>query len=341
MSRKASTLRRRVFGLALGAGVVATTVVPAAPSALATTKPISIAFFGFASNNSFTQAGWSGVEKAAKQYGATAHFFNGNFDGATQDDQVESATTEHKYNVFVIEAYDSVSMAAYAKRAAQEGNAVVAEYAPIGPSFSTVAAQVPGILSVVDVPTHNGKILGQMGVAACKSLNPCQVAFLVGNPTSPLDVARTNEAYAVLNADKKIQLVAKPVAGYTQSNGSTVTEQLLAAHPNVNVIIGSSQAIEGAQKVVQAKGLLKKIALIGNGGSFQAVSAVEAGQWYGTYYIDEPLNSYTATKYAIEKYMGQKVPTAVNSATLGPVGQAQGALTSANDKGVKGSYTDY
>ena len=341
MSSKASKLRRRVLGLALGAGVVATSAVSTAPLALASAKPISIAFFGFASNNSFTQAGWSGVEKAAKQFGATAHFFNGNFDGATQDDQVESATSEHKYNVFVIEAYDSVSMAAYAKRAAQEGNAVVAEYAPIGPSFSTVAPQVPGILSVVDVPTHNGKILGQMGVAACKSLNPCQVAFLVGNPTSPLDVARTNEAYSVLNADKKIQLVAKPVAGYTQSNGSTVTEQLLAAHPNVNVIIGSSQAIEGAQKVVQAKGLLKKIALVGNGGSFQAVAAVEAGQWYGTYYIDEPLNSYTATKYAIEKYMGQMVPTAVNSATLGPVGKAQGALTSANDMGVKGSYTDY
>ena len=93
--------------------------------------------------------------------------------------------------------------------------------------------------------------------------------------------------------------------------------------------------------MVQAKGLLKKIALVGNGGSFQAVAAVEAGQWYGTYYIDEPLNSYTATKYAIEKYMGQMVPTAVNSATLGPVGKAQGALTSANDMGVKGSYTDY
>ena len=235
-------------------------------------------------------------------------FFQRELRRGDEDDQVESATSEHKYNVFVIEAYDSVSMAAYAERAAQEGNAVVTRYTPIGPSFSTVAPQVPGILSVVDVPTHNGKILGQMGVAACKSLNPCRVAFLVGNPTSPLDVARTNEAYSVLNADEQIQLVAKPVAGYTQSNGSTVTEQLLAAHPNVNVIIGYSQAIEGAQKVVQAKGLLKKIALVGNGGSFQAVAAVEAGQWYGTYYIDEPLNSYTATKYRDREVHGPDGP---------------------------------
>ena len=74
MSSKASKLRRRVLGLALGAGVVATSAVPTAPLALASTKPISIAFFGFASNNSFTQAGWSGVEKAAKQFGATAQF---------------------------------------------------------------------------------------------------------------------------------------------------------------------------------------------------------------------------------------------------------------------------
>jgi ribose transport system substrate-binding protein len=327
--------------------VIVTSVVLAAcggsssPSgASSNSSAIHIAFFGFASDNSFTQAGWAGVQKAAKQYGATAQFFNGNFNGATQDSQMQEAITSKNYNVFIVEAYDSTSIVPYVTQAIAAGITVVAEYSPIGSDYTTDAPQIPGELSLVDVPTHNGDVLAQMTVAACGSLSPCQVAFLVGNPTSPLDVARTNEVYKDLGQNSAIDIVAKPVAGYTQAMGSSVAETLLAAHPNVNVIVGSSQAIEGVQTVLQAKGLLSKIKLVGNGGSTQAVQAVQSGKWFGTYFEDEPLNSFTAVQYAIEKRQGKTVPDAVNSASLGPVGPSLGEGTAANLQGVSGSYSD-
>jgi ribose transport system substrate-binding protein len=304
-------------------------------------KSLNIAFFGFATDNSFTQAAWKGVQAAAKKYNDQATFFNGNFDGSTQDSQMREATASKKYKVYIVEAYDSVSIVPYVQQAIAAGITVVAEYSPIGSNYTTVAPQVPGEISVVDVPTHNGQVLGQMAIAACGSLSSCNVAFLVGNPTSPLDVARTNEAYQVLHSDKKIDLVATPTAGYTQSTGTSVTQTLLAAHPNVNVIVGSSQAIEGAQKALQAAGKLGSIKLVGNGGSIEAVEAVQAGQWYSTYYEDEPASAQLATTYGIEKANGQTVPTAVNSASVGPVGKYLGDGTKAHLQGVKGSYSDY
>jgi ribose transport system substrate-binding protein len=312
-----------------------------ATSSGTSSKSLNIAFFGFATDNSFTQAAWKGVQAAAKKYNDQATFFNGNFNGSTQDSQMREATASKKYKVYIVEAYDSVSIVPYVQQAIAAGITVVAEYSPIGSNYSTVAPQVPGEISVVDVPTHNGQVLGQMAIAACGSLSPCNVAFLVGNPTSPLDVARTNEAYKVLHADKKVDLVATPTAGYTQSTGTSVTQTLLAAHPNVNVIVGSSQAIEGAQKALQAAGKLGSIKLVGNGGSIEAVKAVQAGQWYSTYYEDEPASAQLATTYGIEKANGQNVPTAVNSASVGPVGKYLGDGTKEHLQGVSGSYSDY
>jgi ribose transport system substrate-binding protein len=327
----------------LMAGVIGSVGAAASTKArvVSNSPKIHIAFFGFETSNSFAQAGWKGVQKAAKQYHGTAVFLNGNFDPTTQDNQMVDAIAAHKYNVFVVEAYGDAEIAPYVHDAILAGISVVAEYAPIGTNFTTDKPQVPGLISVVDIPKHNGMVLGQMGIAACGDLNPCQVAFLIGNTDSPLDVVRSNEVEAVLKADKKVDLVATPVAGYVQSTGETVAEELMAAHPDLNVMIGSSQAIEGAQIYLQGAGKLTQVKLVGNGGSTQAVNAVKSGKWFSTYYEDEPAEAYLATKLAIEKLQGKKVSDAVNSASIGPVGKWLGDGTRAHLKGVSGTYSDY
>ncbi len=309
--------------------------------AASSSPKIHIAFFGFMTSNSFAQAGWKGVQKAARQYHGTATFLNGNFDPTTQDNQMTDAIAVHKYNVFVVQAYGDAEIVPYVRRALKAGISVVADYAPIGSNFTTVKPQVPGLISVVDVPKHNGQVMGQMAVAACGNLASCQVAFLIGNTVSPLDVVRTQEVESVLKADKHVDLVATPVAGYVQATGKTTAQVVLAAHPDLNVMIGSSQAIEGAQEYLQQAGLLSKVKLVGNGGSYQAVNAVKSGKWFGTYFEDEPAEAYLATKYAIEKLQGKKVPVAVNSASIGPVGKWLGEGTRAHLKGVSGVYSDF
>lgn len=284
-------------------------------------KKIDVAFFGFASANSFAQATWAGVQKATKQYHGQAHFFDGNFSATTQVQQMKDALVSQQYNVWVVQANDGASVVPEVQQAVKAGITVVAEFTPIGTRYNTDKPQVPGIISFIDVPTHNGKMLGKLGIEACATVptKPCHVAYLQGDPSLPLDNARTQAVLTELKTDPNVSVVGTPVGGYTQSQGLTVGQDLLTAHPNVNVIIGSSQAIEGVQIALKHAGLLGKIKLIGNGGSVQAVNGVKSGDWFATYYIPETTEGYMATKYGIEHAQGKKVPTATNAANVFPV----------------------
>lgn len=321
-------------------GMVASACGVSASSASGTgahKSKIDVAFFGFASANSFAQATWTGVQKAAKQYHGQAHFFDGNFSATTQVQQMKDALVSQKYNVWVIQANDGASVVPEVERAVKAGITVVAEFTPIGTKYNTAKPQVPGIISFIDVPTHNGKMLGKLGIQACSAIhhNPCNVAYLQGDPSLPLDNARTQAAVSELKSDPNVKLVATPVGGYTQSQGLTVGQDLLTAHPNVNVIIGSSQAIEGVQIALKHAGLLGKTQLVGNGGSIQAVNGVKSGNWYATYYIPETTDGYMATKYGIEHAEGKKVPMATNVANVFPVLGTKSVLAH-----VKGQYRD-
>jgi ribose transport system substrate-binding protein len=102
--------------------------------------------------------------------------------------------------------------------------------------------------------------------------------------------------------------VASVVGGYTQADGLKAGQNVLQAHPDVNVIVGSSQAIEGVQQAVDDAGQAGKVALIGNGGSKQAVAAVKNGDWFAAYVIPEKQAGAKAAELAIAKARGEDVP---------------------------------
>jgi ribose transport system substrate-binding protein len=281
-------------------------------------KTPRVAFFGFATDNSFAQATWKGVREAVKKYHGSATFLNGDFSATTQVQQLQDEIASGKYNVFVIQANDGSAVVPEVKEAVKKGIVVVAEFTQIGSNYATISPQVPGVISVVENSVLNGKDLGKMAIGACGTRRECNVVYLQGDPSLPLDVARTRAVLAELRTDHRVRMLEDPVGGYLQSEGETVTEDVLSAHPDVNVIVGSSQAIEGATIVLKDRHLLGKIGLVGNGGSIQAVNYVRAGTWYATFGIPEVTDGYTATLYGIEKLEGKKPPVATNSASLGP-----------------------
>ena len=78
-------------------------------------------------------------------------------------------------------------------------------------------------------------------------------------------------------------------------------------------MIGSSQAIEGATQAIKDAGLTGKVALIGNGGSTQAVTAVKDGSWFACYIIAEKSSGAKAAQLAIDKGNGKTVPTSFDT----------------------------
>jgi ribose transport system substrate-binding protein len=277
-----------------------------------------VAFFGFATDNSFAQATWKGVQEAAKKYGGNATFLNGDFSATTQVSQLEDEITSGKYNVFIVQANDGSAVVPEVKNAIAKGIVVVAEFTQVGSNYAELSPQVPGEISIVESAVENGTDLGKLAIGACGSLASCNVVYFQGFPTLPLDVARTHAVLAELKTDSHVKLLEDPVGGYLASTGETVAEDVLSAHPDVNVIIGSSQAMEGATIILKSHHLIGKVKIIGNGGSTQAVNYVRAGTWYATFGFPEVTDGYDATLYGIEKLQGGHPPTATNSATLGP-----------------------
>ncbi|NVI89878.1 sugar ABC transporter substrate-binding protein [Actinomadura sp. BRA 177] len=297
----------------------------------------SIAFFGFAKANSFSVATFEGVQEQAAKEGAKAEFLDSNFDAQAQVRQLQDAITSKRYGVFVLQANDGTAVVPAVREAVRNGIAVVVEFTPVGTRYDTADPQVPGTVSLVDVPTRNGERLGKLGAGACEKVkdDPCEVAYFEGLKTLPLDNARTGAVVKTLKAASGVKVVAQIEGGYTKDSGRKAMQDLLQAHPGVDVVIGSSQALFGAEKV--AKG--KDIKYVGNGASRQAVAAVREGRWYGIPYLPVKTAGAKAAELGLAKARGENVPASTDLSSLVP---NEGLLTKDRvaSSGITGEYDE-
>jgi ribose transport system substrate-binding protein len=275
-----------------------------------------IAFFGFASANSFAQATWAGIQETAAKEGVEAKFFDPNFDSAKQVSQIQNAITSGEYQAFIVQSNDGNAVVPPIKEAIEEGITVVGEFTPVGTRYDTIEPQVEGLIFVGEAPAENGTTLGELGVEACEGDDDCQVAYLEGFKALPLDNARTESAKAALAKASNAKLVASVEGGYTKESGLAAAQNVLQAHPEVDVIIGSSQAIAGAEQAVKDAGRAGEVKLIGNGGSRQAVKAVKDGRWFACYASVEKSSGAKAAELAIKAARGEDVPASFNTRDL-------------------------
>jgi ribose transport system substrate-binding protein len=292
-----------------------------------------IAFFGFAGANSFAQATLAGIREQAAKEGVEVEFFDPNFDSAKQVSQIQNAITTGEFQAFIVQANDGNAVVPVVREAIEEGITVVGEFTPIGTKYDTIEPQVDGLIFVGEPPTENGTALGEMGVQACEGIDPCRVAYLEGFKALPLDNARTEAVHKALEAAPNVELVASVEGGYTQESGLKAAQNVLQAHSDVDVMIGSSQAIAGAEQAVEDAG--GEVKLIGNGGSRQAVSAVKEGRWFATYVGAEKSSGAKAAELAIAAARGEEVPKSFDTRELQePIG------TKENLGSFEGQYED-
>lgn len=268
-------------------------------------EQLSIGFFGFAKANSFAQATWAGIQETAKANNAKATFLDPNFDGPTQVNQLQDAVTSKAYDVVIVQANDGTAMVNPVKQAVAAGITVVVEFTPIGGDYSTAEPQVDGTINIIDPPTVNGEGLAKMALDACPTVTDgnCEVAYLQGFENYPLDAARTKAAVDALEAGG-VTVVSNLVGGYTADSGRAAMQNLLQAHPDVDVVIGSAQAIGGAAPLAEGK----PITFVGNGASKQAYEAVQSGRWYGTYALPEKQEGAKAAELGLAAARGEDVP---------------------------------
>ncbi len=291
----------------------ASAVASSAPSAAAPAVT-KIAFFGFWKSNSFTQAVLKGVEAAGTAAGAeVVDLTTPTYDAVAQAKAVQDQTVKGDAQMYVLLAADSVGMATAAEEAIAKGITVVAAFTPLGPSFDTLEPQVDGLVVVGETPVSNGKVLAELAIQACGSLNPCNVAFLEGLKALPLDNARTKSFLSTLAAGAPNAVVVADVeGGYSPDQGKKAAQDALQRNPDIHVMVGSSQAIIGAESVVD----VAKVKLIGNGSSEEAFAAVNAGTWFAFYNMDVVGMGSKAVEMGLAVAADPSAPRSFDSSTL-------------------------
>jgi ribose transport system substrate-binding protein len=254
-------------------------------------KTINVAVFLASAANTYWEAELQGAKVVAAKY-PNVHLtvFDAKFTTNTQVNQLRDALVSGKYQAWFIGPNDGGPLAPTIKQAISKGVKVGCALVPCGPNIRDVNVQIPGQVIFSGLGFYpNGQLLGQGVVKACENINPCEVLWLPGLPTLPLEVARQAGMYSVIKSHSNIHVVATAAGGYLAAPALTATENVLKAHPNLNVVVSSGdQMIAGAYKAEQLAGKAGKVANIGNGCTVEAKQLILQGdESYCSVYMPE------------------------------------------------------
>jgi ribose transport system substrate-binding protein len=219
------------------------------------------------------------AQTVAHENNATVQVFDANNDPKKQFAQLQNATSSGDFDAIIVQPIFGTGLITGVQDAIAAGKKVVNMDQILGKDLSTDQPQVDGLSgNVVFVPTEIGTKLGKLVTQACqeKSLDPCKVGYLYDIKASALDVA-IKKSFDEAVAGSPVKIVAQGESFFTPALGLKATQNMMQAHPDLNLIVGSDQGIEGA---IQALGK-KKITLVGYGGSATGINGVAAGTWYG------------------------------------------------------------
>ena len=277
-----------------------------------------VAFFGYANVNGFTQGIWTGVQDAAADAGIEADLFDGQIDGAVQAEQIQNATITGEYDIYIITANNGAAIIPAVEEAIAEGIAVTAVYSAVGPDFLTLDPQVDGMMFAGTQIGENGTGLGEMAVDACGDKDPCYVSYLIGFANFPLDDARTAAFEAAVAEASNVVLVDNAVGGYDQGTGQAAADAVFLANDQVDVMVGSAQAILGAEQSAISNSV-EGVQFIGNGSPTQAVEAVKEGRWYGTWVDVVQDAGRLGVELGVQKLAGEEPPVSTDLDSFAPV----------------------
>lgn len=292
-------------------------------------KTLQIAYMSFAVTNSYDAPMLAAAKTEAEDSNAQLTVFDANNDPKAQFSQLQNAITSGKYQGIITQPIEGTNLIPLVQQAISKGIKVVNIDQTMGADLSTDKPQVKGLSgNVTFVPAKIGTQLGQQVVAACasKNLNPCKIGYLYDIKASSLDGALFKTFSAAI-AGSPVKIVASGQDFYTPSGGLTAVQDMLQAQPDLNLIVGTDQGLEGAVQALSAAKKTGQILLVGYGASAAGVAGVKDGTWF----------SDVAQAPASEGRLGVKalvtaIRTGKDSGAIDPVAELpdNGIVTKAN-----------
>jgi ribose transport system substrate-binding protein len=260
-------------------------------------KAAHLAYFSFAVQNAYDAPMLAAAQKAAAAAHAQLTVFDGNNNAQNQYSQVQDAIATGSYDGLLIQPVDGAGLVPLVKQAIGKHIQVAAVSQVLGPDLKTAAPQVPGeAASVVYVDVPRGVREGELSERACVRLGTtaCNVGYVYDVKASGFDQGVRAGFDSVVGHDPRIKVVAEGQAFFTANGGLQAAQSMLQAHPEINIMVGSDQGMEGATSAIRSTG--RKVLIVGLGGSVAGLNHVKDGSWFG----DVVAQPATEGKVAVE-----------------------------------------
>jgi ribose transport system substrate-binding protein len=279
----------------------AATSAPTATVAPTAAKTLEIAYISFAVANSYDAPMLAAAQASAAAGNAKLTVFDGNLDPAAQTKQLQDAVASGKYDGILLQPVYGAGLVTGAQDAIKAGIAVGNIDQILGTDNTTANSQIEGLkTNVVFVPSELGRKIGELVVKACATSNPCNVGYIYSVKVAALDTSLRVAFDKAISVNPAIKVVAEGESFYTTALGLKASQDMLQAHPDINVITGADQAITGAVQAVAAVNLKDKVALVGYGGGAIAFQGIASGERYGTVMQAPATEGLLGTKQLIE-----------------------------------------
>ena len=269
---------------ALAVTAAPTTAASQAAGPSVAPKTLEIAYLSFAVANSYDAPMLAAAQAAAAAGNAKQTVFDANLDPATQVKQLQDATASGKYDAIITQPLFGAGMVEDVKKAIAAKIAVGNIDQVLGSDMTTPNSQVEGLsANVAFVPSELGRKIGELVVAACADLkaNPCNVGYIWSVKAAALDIALKAAFDTAIASHPEIKVVSDSGESfYTTALGLKASQDIVAAHPDISVIVSADQAITGAVQAV--KDIKDKVRLVGYGGGAIAFQDIAAGTRFGT-----------------------------------------------------------
>jgi ribose transport system substrate-binding protein len=275
-------MRRSRLAALLAIAVVVSVTATLASTAGGAQRKIRIAVFLASAANTYWTAELQGARDVAKKYGnVELTVFDGQFNTNKQVNQLRDALISKRFHAWFVGPNDGGPLTPTLRRAVAQGVKVGCALVPCGPNIRSTRIQIPGQTVFAGIGFYpNGQLLGQLVVQGCRGIDPCEVFWMPGLPELPLEKARTDGLYSIINKEKNIKVVSSTVGGgYLAAPALKATQNVLQANPGIDVIVSSGdQMIDGAYRAARLAGLDRKIKMYGNGCTFEAKRQILAGR---------------------------------------------------------------
>ena len=233
-------------------------------------------------SNTYDNAILAGIESVARRSHSTVDAFFAGFDPVTQLTQCDEAVSSGRYDGLIVIAASATEIVPCVERARAAGIPVAAVDLPIGEDPTTVQPQVAGVVASVHLTAgYWGSAVTEILPQACAGLDPCDVFYLAGLASFPIDQFGLDAVQDAASATPSISLAGSGEAFYDRDVARDVMAPVLADHPEIDVVIASGdQMALGAEQAADQNGTSIRIVSAGAGAS--ALTAVREGRWLAT-----------------------------------------------------------